>query len=135
MLPLPEVQLQQRPRMNVQTVERVRLAHILITFTGAPRSRVKDRTPEQAEARAAELFARVQKGEDFETLMRSSSDDSGGGTYTLVTKQPEPDAFLRSQMVPAFGNVGWRLNVGEVGVAPHDAQASPFGWHIIKRLE
>jgi parvulin-like peptidyl-prolyl isomerase len=37
-------------------------------------------------------------------------------------------------MVPGFGDVGWRLKVGEVGVAPNHSIDSPFGWHIIKRL-
>jgi parvulin-like peptidyl-prolyl isomerase len=38
-------------------------------------------------------------------------------------------------MVPAFGNVGFALNVGEIGIADFDPQTSPFGWHIIKRLK
>lgn len=38
-------------------------------------------------------------------------------------------------MVPGFGNVGWRLQPGEIGVAPYDAKKSPYGWHIIKRLK
>lgn len=116
-------------------VERVRVAHILVSFTGAPKSSVQDRTREQAEVRAAELLERVQKGEDFETLMGTSSDDSFGGIYTLFLQKPEADAYPRGMMVPAFGDVGWRLAVGEVGVAPHDPKLSPFGWHIIKRLE
>jgi parvulin-like peptidyl-prolyl isomerase len=43
--------------------------------------------------------------------------------------------FKRSGMVAAFGDVGWRLEVGEYGVAPFDARTSPYGWHIIKRLK
>lgn len=41
----------------------------------------------------------------------------------------------RDGMVPAFGDVAFSLEVGEVGLAPYDAKSSPFGWHIIKRLE
>lgn len=41
----------------------------------------------------------------------------------------------RSQMVRGFGDVAYRLRVGEIGVAPWDATASPFGWHIIKRVQ
>ena len=43
--------------------------------------------------------------------------------------------FWRTRMVPAFGNVGWRLEDGEFGVAGHDPRTSPYGWHIIKLLE
>jgi parvulin-like peptidyl-prolyl isomerase len=38
-------------------------------------------------------------------------------------------------MVPAFGDVGFTLRVGEIGLAPHDPTTSPFGWHVIKRIE
>jgi hypothetical protein len=38
-------------------------------------------------------------------------------------------------MIPAFGNVGFALKVGEIGIASYDEQSSPYGWHIIKRLE
>jgi parvulin-like peptidyl-prolyl isomerase len=38
-------------------------------------------------------------------------------------------------MVKSFGDVGFRLKVGEIGVATWDATASPFGWHIIKRVK
>ena len=43
-------------------------------------------------------------------------------------------AHPRGAMVPAFGDVGFALAVEEVGIASYDAEASPFGWHIIKRL-
>jgi parvulin-like peptidyl-prolyl isomerase len=38
-------------------------------------------------------------------------------------------------MVAAFGDVAWRLDVGEFGVAPFDPKDSPYGWHIIQRRE
>jgi hypothetical protein len=41
----------------------------------------------------------------------------------------------RGNMAAAFGDVGFKLKVGEVGLAEPDAQKSPFGFHIIKRLK
>jgi len=41
----------------------------------------------------------------------------------------------RDEMAPAFGDVGFALKVGEVGMAPYDKTKSPFGIHIIKRLQ
>jgi hypothetical protein len=38
-------------------------------------------------------------------------------------------------MVGAFGDVGWRLDIGEVGVSNYSQTASPFGYHIVKRLK
>jgi parvulin-like peptidyl-prolyl isomerase len=38
-------------------------------------------------------------------------------------------------MVPGFGDVAFELKVGEVGLCPFDGVRSPFGFHVIKRLE
>ncbi|MDP6963213.1 MAG: peptidylprolyl isomerase, partial [Planctomycetota bacterium] len=43
--------------------------------------------------------------------------------------------FPRDQMVPGFGNVGFKLKVGAIGISNYHATDSPFGWHIIKRYE
>ena len=77
-------------------------------------------------------------GEDFGELVKAHTDDSAPGIYTMVVDASQAvtnKVFARSGMVPAFGNVGWRLQVGQIGVAPYDDTASPFGWHIVKRLE
>jgi peptidyl-prolyl cis-trans isomerase B (cyclophilin B) len=52
--------------------------------------------------------------------------------------QAEYASFIqhkRSGLVPAFGDVGFTLEVGAVGLAPFDTKKSPFGWHVIKRLQ
>jgi len=46
-----------------------------------------------------------------------------------------PGEYARDSMVPAFGNVGFTLQVGQIGIADYDQTASPFGYHIIKRLQ
>lgn len=112
----------------------VRVRHILIAFegTGTGAARTKD----AAEQLTAELLQRLRAGEDFEALMREHSDDPGPGVYTMTTGASSPPAvFGRTEMVPAFGNVGWRLDVGEIGVAPYDPRNSQFGWHIIQRVD
>jgi parvulin-like peptidyl-prolyl isomerase len=38
-------------------------------------------------------------------------------------------------MVPAFGDAGFPLKVGEIGMASYDSTKSPYGWHIVKRLK
>jgi hypothetical protein len=106
----------------------VKVQHVLIAFQGAPRITGVTRTLAEAEQLAADVFARAKAGEDFTALMRQYSNDSGPGIYPMTTAS-------RSGMVPGFGNVGWRLQPGEIGVAPHHATVSPFGWHVIMRLE
>ena len=112
----------------------VEVQHILISFRGIPRGPAATRSREEAEVLAAELWARVLAGEDFAALQKQYSDDPGAGTYAMSQDPKVPADWQRKGMVAAFGDVGWRLKVNEVGVAAHDPQKSPFGWHLIKRL-
>jgi CubicO group peptidase (beta-lactamase class C family) len=116
--------------------ERIKVAHILVAFQGAARS-TATRTKEEAEALANDLLERARKGEDFDKMMKEFSNDPGAGVYGLLNdgQKPVPEFYGRRQMVPAFGNVGFTLRVGEIGLAPHHAAESPFGWHVIKRIE
>lgn len=116
--------------------ERIRVQHILISFAGAGTD--AKRTKEAAEKLANEILARARKGEDFGKLVKEFSDDSGEGIYGMCNTgltPKSPDEYPRGGMVPAFGNVGFKLEVGGIGLAPFDPKASPYGWHIIKRLK
>lgn len=116
----------------------ITLKHILIAFEGAERSEQK-RSRADAQKLAYELVGRAKAGEDFDKLMKEFSNDPGGGTYTMVNTGITPDTaageFDRQGMVPAFGDVGFRILVDEIGLAEHDPKASPFGWHVIKRVK
>jgi parvulin-like peptidyl-prolyl isomerase len=37
-------------------------------------------------------------------------------------------------MVKAFGDVSFKLQVNDIGLAEYDPEASKYGWHIIKRI-
>lgn len=41
----------------------------------------------------------------------------------------------RDRAVPAFGDVGFSLEPGGVGLATFDEKASPFGYYVIRRVE
>ena len=118
-----------RPEHDAKSVE---VAHILIAFRGAMRSS-QSRSKDEAEELTADLLARALNGEDFTALSKQHSNDPGGGPYTMSIDGSV--GFPRGSMAGAFGNVGWRLEVGQIGVADYDSQQSPFGWHIIKRLQ
>ena len=80
----------------------------------------------------------INGGADFDSLVKEQTDDSHPGIYGMTMSgggDQSQKIYARSGMVPAFGNVGWKLAVGEVGVAPFSSGESPYGWHIIKRLE
>ena len=83
------------------------------------------------------LFKEEPSHYSFDALVKEFTDDSYPGTYTL-TNDGVPitsGAHPREQMAMAFGDVAFSLAVGEVGMAKYDGFKSPYGWHIIKRLE
>ncbi|MHC5009999.1 MAG: peptidylprolyl isomerase [Planctomycetota bacterium] len=116
--------------------DRVTVDHILIGVKGA---RMPDgQTPEEARALAYDLLEQLRGGADWAALKQEHSDDPPpGGPYTMVNhrvRPSNPDEFPRAGMAPAFGNVGFALDVGEIRIADYDSATSPFGFHIIKRI-
>ena len=112
-------------RAEPQTVV---VQHILIGFKGAPRMTHVTRSKEEAKALAEKVYAEVIGGADFDAMVKKYTDDSAPGIYPMTQAS-------RKGMAKSFGDVGFHLKVGEIGVAPWDAVASPFGWHIMKRLK
>ena len=121
----------------------ITVQHILIGFQGSLRGKNVTRSREEAQQLALELLGRARSGEDFATLVEQYSDDSPPGIYHMAnfgqpsdtsTQDPSKDVNPRQGMVPAFGNTGFPLKVGEIGMSQHDPRTSPFGWHIVKRL-
>ena len=107
--------------------ESITIQHVLIGFKGAPRMTVS-RSKDDAKALAQKVYDQAIGGADFDALVKQYTDDSAPGIYPLTK-------ISRAGMVKSFGDVGFRLKVGEIGIATWDATASPFGWHIIKRLK
>ncbi len=109
-------------------VKQVRLQHILLAFVGAKRGSESGHTEDEARKLAGDVLARARAGEDFTALMKQYSGDEGPGTYLLTQEDREGYAEY-------FHEIGFRLKPGEIGVAPYHRTKSPFGWHVIKRLE
>ncbi|HLN92741.1 MAG TPA: peptidylprolyl isomerase [Thermoanaerobaculia bacterium] len=121
----------------VAHAEHIKLQHILIAFAGKVPGKNITRSQDEARALANQVLERAKKGEDFDSLVRTYTDDRAPGLYSLSNSGVAPAAgeFSRDRMVPAFGNVGFSLAPGEIGMAEYDPRTSPYGWHIIKRLE
>jgi hypothetical protein len=117
----------------------ITVQHILIAFDGSLPGRSIPRTQEEAKIFADEIFGKAKSGADYDALVKENTDDSFPGIYKMSNFDAQGDmgqgVFPRARMVPAFGNVGFTLEVGEVGLAEFDPQTSPYGWHIIKRVE
>ena len=114
----------------------VTVQHVLISFTGKTDKPV-ERSKKQAEKLAWEIFDRAEAGEDFDALVKEYTDDSYPGIYKMTNRGAArlPGHSLRDNMAVSFGDVSFRLDVGEIGIAKFHTELSPFGWHIIKRLE
>lgn len=109
-------------------VDRVKVRHILISFIGAARAEEATRTFAEAEKQAARLLTRIDDGADFAALMKKHTSDPGPGEYEMTLAD-------REGMATSFWKTSWRLGVGETSVAGYDEKDSPFGWHIIQRVE
>ncbi len=124
--------------------EFITVQHILVAFEGTIPDKNIPRSREEAESLANELLQRARAGEDFDALVQEYTDDEHPGIYQMANFWSPPDmtpeatadkVFPRSLMVPAFGDTGFPLAVGDIGMAGYDADASKYGWHIIKRLK
>ncbi len=130
---------------------RVTVQHVLISWGKAPGfaggqlpvpPRALKRQKPAAEKLANEILSRAKGGFDFTSLVRTYSDDkiqpgtSKPGVYVLVDGGPGgPGEVARDGMVKGFGDVAFSLEVGEIGMCPFNAVDSPYGWHIVVRIE
>ncbi len=125
------------PAPPAPVAEHIKLQHILISFAGKVPGKNITRTQDEARALAHQILSRAKKGEDFDSLVRTYTDDRAPGIYGLANSgvTPGEGESSRDRMVPAFGEVGFSLAPGEIGIAEYDPVKSPYGWHVIKRLE
>ncbi|HSR67142.1 MAG TPA: peptidylprolyl isomerase [Acidobacteriota bacterium] len=135
--PLPEAQqgesIQSHHVLERDLVtSRAEVRHILIGWkdlagiygSGFDR-RAAQRDLEEARDLVLKLLRRAREGEDFQALMEEYSEDSttaaNSGTYVVSLTAP---------LGPEFTKMGMRLYLGEIGVVK-----SPYGYHIIKRVQ
>ena len=117
--------------------DHITIQHVLIGFVGSVPGKNITRTQDEAKKLAEEILDRAKKGEDFDALVKEYTNDSPPGIYSTSNTgvTPAPGEYSRTRMVPAFGDAGFPLQVGEFGMASYDPARSPYGWHIVKRLK
>lgn len=107
------------------SADRIRVAHILITYSGTGELVEAARSREQALQRAMDVAFRARQGEDFAMLAREFSDDAqsagrGGGLPPI----------RRGHTVPEFEDTAFRLQPGQTS----DVVETIYGFHVIKRI-
>ena len=125
--------------LGLDQPDQITVQHLLIGFDGSIVGTPVERSKEEAEKLANELFEKAKSGGDFDAMVKEYTDDSHPGIYTManfgVKSDKENKIFPRGGMVPAFGDTGFPLEVGEYGLATYDLEKSKYGWHIIKRVK
>jgi parvulin-like peptidyl-prolyl isomerase len=123
--------------MTSREPDHIQVQHILIGFQGSVPGKPIRRSKDEAKTLAYQLLEEARTGADFDELVRKHTDDSPPGIYGMSNRgvAPARGEYARDGMVPAFGNAGFPLQVGEIGIADYDQRSSPYGWHIVKRLK
>jgi peptidyl-prolyl cis-trans isomerase C len=104
------------------TPERIRASHILIKPDTSDPNADPNTTKAAAKAKAEDLLKQVKEGADFAELAKANS------ACPSAEKGGDLDFFARGQMVPAFDEAAFALQVGQVS----DVVETQFGFHIIK---
>jgi NIMA-interacting peptidyl-prolyl cis-trans isomerase 1 len=107
--------------------KKITARHILIQWMGCTSAAPSVvRTREQARVVAQDVLRRVKAGEDFPRLVVEFSDEPNAGA-----RGGSLGRFGHGAMVKEFEEAAFALKPGEVS----DVVESPFGYHVIQRLE
>lgn len=97
-------------------------SHILFRTSSDTGAALSDEEKAEKKAKAEDTLNRIKAGEDFETLAKELSEDTGtkdnGGKYTV---------YMDSKTEENYVNAAKSMNVGDVVLVE-----SSFGYHVIK---
>jgi peptidyl-prolyl cis-trans isomerase C len=105
--------------------EKVRVRHILVSKFDANRKELGEYDKADRIKLAKRLRDRARRGDNFEKLVLSYSDDQ------KTRKSGGEMIFARGKAVPEFSAASFSLKVGQVS----DVVSTQFGYHIIKLEE
>ena len=106
-----------------QTLGELKVAHIMKMFP----QQASEETIAKLKLSADSIWAKATSGTDFAELARKYSDDKHSAAEGGVMNW-----FTSTNMVPAFAEAAFALK-NDNDISP--VIRTPYGWHIIKRLE
>jgi NIMA-interacting peptidyl-prolyl cis-trans isomerase 1 len=107
--------------------EEISAQHLLVMYQGSKSApRTIKRSKEEARSRAVEALDSIKRGQDFDKVVSAYTDEPGG-----AARRGSLGKFSRDRMVKAFSDAAFALEVGEISTVIE----SPFGFHVIRRLE
>ena len=118
--------------------QRVKVQSILIGFKGSLPGKEIERSKEEAQKLAQDIFEKSKgQGADFGSLVVSHSDDMVPGVFELTNdaENKKTDQFLKSEFFKAWADKAFELKVGEVAYIPYEENQAAYGFYILKRLE
>ena len=123
--------------------QRVIVDRILISFKGAHRALRTSRSKEEARKLAYELYEKIRSGARFLELRNAYSDDrvegapQPRGPFRICNfgVQPAPiGEYARERTTePAFTDLAFALEPGQLGIVDYHSKDANLGWSIIKR--
>lgn len=125
-LQIPEADARKYFEEHKGEYEQTRARHILIRHKGSAvpaKPDQKELSEEESLAKTIEIRKRILGGEDFATIARAESADTGSGA-----NGGDLGLFKRGQMVQAFDQVAFSIPVGELS----EPVKTQFGYHLIK---
>jgi len=107
--------------------EEISAQHLLVMYQGAKSAgRAIKRSKDEARIRATEALDAIKRGQEFDKVVSAYTDEPGG-----AARRGSLGRFSRDKMVKAFADAAFALKVGEISPVVE----SPFGFHVIRRLE
>lgn len=120
---------------------KVTVQHVLVSFDEAGAGSAT-RSRDEARKLAEKVIDQARRGHPFHDLVYLYSDDRGAGApkdgrYVISNFGVDagPGEFERVGLVRGFGDAAFDLRPGELALVAYDKEHSPYGWHVVKRID
>ena len=118
---------------------RVRLKQVIVPWAGAKGAKDVKLSREDAEKRARVILKMAQAGEEFDRLVANNHFDRFPSSLTIVQagerRAGVGRVYVRGELPPAVERLAFNLDVGDVGLCEFHEKESPYGWHVVLRVE